>query len=346
LKQSLKSYNTFAVDSYTSNLSIIHQRPDIVKLLQEDGFNPDSSLFIGAGSNILLLDNAPEHVIAMRMQGIEYQQKLNGDIEVIVAAGVHWHHLVQDTLSKGINGLENLALIPGLTGAAPIQNIGAYGIEQCDRFLYLTAINMLTGDEKIFDKDECQFAYRDSFFKHGDGKHYLIISVCYLLTTNQSTSIDYKALNDAFSGQSAITSNMVFDKVCEIRRGKLPDPLELGNAGSFFKNPVVSAKKYSDLKKQFPDLIAYEQADNLWKLAAGWMIQKAGLKGYRSGNVGVHVEQALVLVNYSRHDTRGSEIVALARYVQDKVQQVFSVTLEPEVTIIGNHGVVDLWTDN
>ncbi|MCP3673137.1 MAG: UDP-N-acetylmuramate dehydrogenase, partial [Gammaproteobacteria bacterium] len=298
MKQSLLQYNTFGVDSYTSKLSVINQRSDIYELINDKSFDPDNFLFIGAGSNLLLLDDVPDHVIAMRLSGIEYQKQSNGDVNVTVAAGVNWHELVQDTLEHGYSGLENLALIPGLVGAAPIQNIGAYGVEQCDKFISLTAINMKTGEEKTFYKNDCQFGYRDSVFKHAVGKYYLITSVSYLLNSKDDICIDYKVLSDAFIEETNVTAKMVFEKVCEIRSSKLPDPVKLGNAGSFFKNPVVSNDKYTQIKAQFPDLIAYSQPDNKWKLAAGWMIQKAELKGYRKDNVGVHVDQALVLVNY------------------------------------------------
>jgi len=349
LKQSLLQYNTFGVDSYTSKLSVINQRSDIDKLINDKFFDPDNFLFIGAGSNLLLLDDVPDHVIAMRLSGIEYHQQSHGDVKVIAAAGVNWHDLVRDTLAKGYSGLENLALIPGLVGAAPIQNIGAYGVEQCDMFISLTAINMITGEEKIFYKNDCQFGYRDSVFKHTENKYFLITSVSYLLNSKDNVCIDYKALSDAFVEGTNITAKMVFEKVCEIRSSMLPDPVQLGNAGSFFKNPVVSNDKYIQLKIKFPDLIAYAQPDNEWKLAAGWMIQKAGLKGYRKDNVGVHADQALVLVNYpssSEQITVGTDIVALARYVQDTVKRLFSVILVPEVTIVGASGVRDLWNSN
>lgn len=349
MKKSLLQYNTFGVDSYTSKLSVINQRSDIDALIHDKAFDPENFLFIGAGSNLLLLDEVPEHVIAMRLSGIEYQQQSNGDVKVTAAAGVNWHDLVQDTLSNGYSGLENLALIPGLVGAAPIQNIGAYGVEQCDKFISLTAINMKTGEEKIFYKSDCQFGYRDSVFKQTEDKCFLITSVSYLLDSKDKVCIDYKALNDAFIEHTNITALMVFEKVCKIRASKLPDPKKLGNAGSFFKNPIVSNDQYIQLKAKFPDLIAYSQPGNEWKLAAGWMIQKSGLKGYRKDNVGVHVDQALVLVNYhssSEQVTVGSDIVELARYVQDTVTKLFSVTLEPEVTIVGSSGVTGLWDSN
>jgi len=346
LNQSLRHYNTFAVDSYTKNLQIIRDRADIKSLLQNN-IDTANYLLLGAGSNLLLLDSAPDLVIAMRMEGISYAENNNGQVTVTAGAGVSWHHLVEDSLLKGFSGLENLALIPGLVGAAPIQNIGAYGVEQADHFISLQATDLQTGKERKFHKDECQFGYRDSFLKHGDGKQYLVTSVSLLLRSQPSVNLDYKALKEAFSGETAIDSKMVFQKVCEIRKRKLPDPARLGNAGSFFKNPVVSTEKYQQLKQQFPDLIAYPQGDNLqpsnqrkvnnWKLAAGWMIDKAGLRGYRKGNVGVHVDQALVLVNFG--GASGSDIVSLARYVQLKVEEIFAVKLEPEVTIIGKTGV-------
>jgi len=350
LNQSLLHYNTFAIESTTKKLIEIRQRSDIQNLLQSNSFDATEYLLLGAGSNLLLLDSAPELVVAMRMEGITYKEENNGQIIVSAGAGVSWHQLVKDSLSKGYSGLENLALIPGLVGAAPIQNIGAYGVELADRFISLTATDLLTGKEYEFHKDECQFGYRDSFFKHGEGQHYLITSVSLSLTTKPVINLDYRALRNTFSGEKTIDARMVFNKICEIRKSKLPDPAQLGNAGSFFKNPLLSDEKYQKLKQQFPDLIAYPQSDRLlrnsqqtnnnWKLAAGWMIEKAGLKGYRTGNVGVHVDQALVLVNFG--GASGNDIVNLARFVQQKVEQMFSVKLEPEVTIIGKTGVTTL----
>jgi len=350
LNQSLLHYNTFAVESFTKNLLAIKQDSDIQSLLQHHNFDAMNYLLLGAGSNLLLLDTVPEMVVAMRMVSISYKEESNGQVTVNAGAGVSWHDLVKDSLSKGFNGLENLALIPGLVGAAPIQNIGAYGVELADRFISLKATDLLTGKEREFLKDECQFDYRDSFFKHGEGQHYLITSVSLSLTTKPVINLDYRALKNAFSGETTVDARMVFNKVCEIRKSKLPDPAQLGNAGSFFKNPLVSDEKYQRLKQQFPDLIAYPQGDKLlpnsqqtnnnWKLAAGWMIDKAGLKGYRTGNVGVHVDQALVLVNFG--GASGHDIVNLARFVQQKVEQMFSVKLEPEVTIIGKTGVTTL----
>ena len=340
MKQSLRQSNTFGVDSYTSNLVVINQTSDIQKLIQQDLFEPDNFLFLGGGSNLLLLDDVADLVIAMRMEGIDYQTKADDVIIATIEAGVNWHQLVKDSLSKGFYGLENLALIPGSVGAAPIQNIGAYGVEICERFISLTAINLCTAEEKIFSKDECQFSYRDSLFKHDDGKYYLITSVQLALSTRPSICIDYKALKDSFADQNSVTAEMVFDEVCRIRNKNLPDPEVLGNAGSFFKNPIVDGIIYHELKQQFPDLIAYPQSDKQWKLAAGWMIDRAGLKGYRIGNVGVHTEQALVLVNYG--GATGSEVANLGRYVQHKIQQLFSITLDVEVTIVGSTGVIDL----
>ncbi len=350
LNQSLLHYNTFAVECYTDNLMIIRRTSDIQNLLQNNNLNTTNYLLLGAGSNLLLLDTAPELVIAMRLEGISYTKKSNDKVVVTAAAGVSWHHLVKDSLSKGFNGLENLALIPGLVGAAPIQNIGAYGIELADRFISLKATDLLTGEEREFQKEECQFSYRDSFFKHGDGKQYLVTSISLLLTSKPSINLDYEALRETFSGETTIDAKMVFNKVCEIRKNKLPDPQRLGNAGSFFKNPLVSAEKYQQLKQQFPDLMAYpqdvnslqssQQTNNNWKLAAGWMIDKAGLKGYRTNNVGVHVDQALVLVNFG--GASGNDIVNLAQFVQQKVEEMFTIKLDTEVTIIGKAGEIAL----
>ncbi len=340
MSQSLKAYNTFAVESSSSNIFIINQQTDIQKLLQHDLSNPEHFLLIGAGSNLLLLEAAPDLVIAMRMENIAYSTPKHGNLIVTAEAGVSWHHLVQDSLDKGFYGLENLALIPGLVGAAPIQNIGAYGVELADRFIALKAVNLLTGKERVFTKAECRFGYRDSFFKTSDGQSYLIVEVSLSLSTEPMANLDYKALQEAFSGQETVDAMMIFEKVCEMRNNKLPDPAKLGNAGSFFKNPVVHQQQYLELKQQFPDLIAYQQIEGNWKLAAGWIIEKTGLKGYRTGAVGVHINQALVLVNYG--GANGLEIVHLAQYVQQRVEEKFSIRLEPEVTIIGARGVINI----
>jgi UDP-N-acetylmuramate dehydrogenase len=195
LKQSLKTYNTFHVESYTSKLKIIESEKDIEYLLSSGSFDPSVFLFLGAGSNILFLKDAPELVIAMRMQCTSYKVDDDNKVIVTVAAGVNWHNLVKDSLTKGYYGLENLALIPGLVGAAPIQNIGAYGVEICDHFLSLVAIDLTNGKKRTFTKKECEFGYRDSFFKHQDGKNYLVISVQLQLSTVPSVKIGYSALN-------------------------------------------------------------------------------------------------------------------------------------------------------
>lgn len=339
MKYSLKKYNTFAVESSAPKLLVIHQLSDIQNIVNDDVFDPDNFLFIGAGSNLLLLDSVPNLTIAMRMKGIEYTK---GEDSVVanVAAGVDWHQLVKDSLSKGYYGLENLALIPGLVGAAPIQNIGAYGVELRESFISLSAINMLTGEEKIFYKDDCHFGYRDSYFKTDEGRFYLVTSVKLRLTTAPKVHLEYQALKDALSGYGDITPQMVFTKVCEIRKNKLPDPELLGNAGSFFKNPIIESTQLEALKQKYPDIVAYPQSNNNWKVAAGWLIDKAGLKGYRQGDAAVHTEQALVLVNYGK--ATGDDIAKLAIHVQQVVEQQYSILLEPEVSILGPSGVVSL----
>jgi UDP-N-acetylmuramate dehydrogenase len=340
LQQSLKSYNTFQVESYTSKLKLIESAADIENLISSGTFDLSRFLFLGAGSNILFLKDAPSLVIAMRIQGTSYHVEDDNKVIATVAAGVNWHNLVKDSLSKGFYGLENLALIPGLVGAAPIQNIGAYGVELCDCFLSLDAIDMTNGKKRTFTKEECQFGYRDSFFKHKDGKRYLVISVQLQLSTVPRVNVEYRALNNAFINAEIITPKMVFKEVCKIRESKLPDPKVLGNAGSFFKNPVVNEEKYQRIKNKYPDLIAYPQHNSTWKLAAGWMIDKAGLKGYRQGDVGVHKAQALVLVNYA--ESNGEDIAKLALYVQRTIEEQFFETLEPEVTILNSSGIVSL----
>ncbi len=340
MSHTLEKLNTFNVQSHTAKLYVIKQSSDIAHLLKCESLKSNQFLLLGAGSNLLLLDKVPDVVVHMQMGGINFRTVANNKVIATVGAGISWHSLVERSLAEGYSGLENLALIPGLVGAAPIQNIGAYGVEICERFISLTAVDLRNGKESIFSKDECHFGYRDSFFKHDVGQYFLVTSVQLELSTEPKLELKYKALSEALANSENITPQMVFDKVCEIRGNNLPDPKVLGNAGSFFKNPIVDSEQHTRLRNQFPDLISYPQTNGTWKLAAGWMIDKAGLKGHRSGKVGVHDKQALVLVNYG--GATGEDLIRLAQYVQSKVKIMFSIMLEPEVTIIGAAGMLRL----
>jgi len=340
LSCSLKKFNTFNLKSHTDKLYAINQISDIEKLINHEDLTCQPFLIIGAGSNLVLLDKAPAIVIKMQLGGITFRKFENNKVIATVGAGVQWHQVVEKSLQEGFYGLENLALIPGLVGAAPIQNIGAYGVEICERFISLTAIDLRSGEEKRFLKQDCNFAYRDSYFKHQEGRYFLVTSVQLQLSSTPNIEIKYKALAELYESAENVTPQDIFNTVCSIRRSKLPDPKVLGNAGSFFKNPIIGDAQKVKLQEQYPDLVTYPLMNGNWKVAAGWMIDKVGLKGFTNGQVGVHKNQALVLVNYG--DATGTEVLELAKTIQRKCLDIFSIKLETEVSIIGEFGSVTL----
>jgi UDP-N-acetylmuramate dehydrogenase len=255
-----------------------------------------------------------------------------------VEAGETWHEFIEFTLEHGMFGLENMALIPGTVGAAPIQNIGAYGVELCDMCDWVEYLDLPTGELVRIRAEECQFAYRESIFKDKLRNLAVITSVGFRLAKHWQPRLTYGPLQSFDS--ATVSARDIFDRVCQVRSTNLPDPAVLGNAGSFFKNPIVSAACYLDLAQQFPTIVGYAQADATVKLAAGWLIEQAGLKGFVLGNVGVHDKQALVLVN--RGGATGRDICRLALHVIERVQDKFGVALEAEPRIIGASGEGDL----
>lgn len=334
---SLASKNTFGIDCNTQELIQISELQQLINIAET---HEREALFIlGGGSNILFVDAAPESVLHMCNRGINYQDD-GTDVLLTAMSGEVWHQLVIDSLEQGFSGLENLALIPGLVGAAPIQNIGAYGVELEQRFVSLRAVNIVTGQLKTFTKSECQFGYRDSFFKTPEGRNYCIWDVTLRLDKIFRPSISHQGLAHLQDESDSLSAKQVFNEVVKIRQSKLPDPAELGNAGSFFKNPVISNEQYQTLKSEYPDIVAYSMANNLWKIPAAWLIDRAGLKGYRDGAVGTHVKQALVIVNYG--GGTGHELIELAQHIQREVQARFNITLQPEVNIVNQNGLLTL----
>ncbi|WP_299592885.1 UDP-N-acetylmuramate dehydrogenase [uncultured Microbulbifer sp.] len=295
---------------------------------------------LGGGSNIVLTDDFPGLALHLGMRGLEFEtlaagagsdKSTDSGVRIRAAAGENWHQLVMRSVELGYGGLENLALIPGNIGAAPIQNIGAYGVELKDSFEQLTALEIESGELVTFTAEQCQFGYRDSIFKGPAKDRFLICEVVLRLSSIWQPHVSYPALQQHFSehGQSpdALTPAIVADAVIDIRNSKLPNPVEIPNTGSFFKNPVVDEQLYTSLKAAHPELVAFEAVDG-WKLAAGWLIDQAGWRGFRKNGVGVHDRQALVLVNPGHRC--GSEVVNLAREIASDVQHKFGVTLEPE----------------
>ncbi|MET3134322.1 UDP-N-acetylmuramate dehydrogenase [Oxalobacteraceae bacterium GrIS 1.11] len=291
-------------------------------------------LLLGGGSNIVLSGDFKGLVLHMAMRGMTLAGDHAGSTIVRAAAGESWHHFVQWTLAQGLGGLENLALIPGTVGAAPIQNIGAYGVEIKDYFHSLTVFDSASGATFTMDKDACRFGYRDSIFKHADGQGLVIVDVSFALPAQWRPNLRYAELAQAIAGQGWTTpsARQIADTVMAIRRRKLPDPALIGNAGSFFKNPVVSHAQCLALLERYPDLVHHCQPDGSEKLAAGWLIDQCGWKGRNLGPAGVYPKQALVLVNNG--GASGEDILRLAQAVQRDVEARYGVLLTPEPVFV------------
>lgn len=331
---SLKSLNTFHIACMAKQFIQLNQLENLRTLISTAKLQKSKILILGGGSNILFTKDFEGLVLHPHFMGVDVLADNDNDVKVRIGAGEIWEDFVEYTVSKAWMGIENLANIPGLIGAAPMQNIGAYGVELKDVFDHLRAVNLETGELLEFSKEQCEFGYRTSVFKtHLKGK-FMIYDVCLKLKKQASLNIHYQALKDYFHKLPGceINQEAVFNAVVDIRNSKLPDPEVIGNAGSFFKNPVVSEMQFVELKIEFSDIVGYPHSDGNVKLAAGWLIDKAGLKGYRKGAVGVHEKQALVLVNYG--DASGQEVYDLSEEVKQSVENIFSVNLEREVNIV------------
>jgi UDP-N-acetylmuramate dehydrogenase len=330
---SLRPLNTFGVEARAAFLAHIRCADDLHALLAEPAVQGLPHLVLGGGSNLLLTCDFPGLVLKIDVPGI---REIGDDGEawlVEVGSGEPWHDSVASLIAGGRPGLENLALIPGLMGAAPIQNIGAYGLELAERFHALQAWDPAVRAPVTLRLAECNFGYRDSVFKHSHAGH-IVLSVTLRLPRRWEPVLGYAELATELKARGVASPGPqeVFDAVVAIRRRKLPDPLQIGNAGSFFKNPVVPRAKQVELIARFPSLVSYPMPGGRYKLAAGWLIEAAGMKGATRGRAGVYERQALVLVN--RGGASGGEILALAREVQDKVAEKFGVHLEPEPVIV------------
>ncbi|WP_296234303.1 UDP-N-acetylmuramate dehydrogenase [Pseudomonas sp. UBA4617] len=326
---SLKPYNTFGIDVKARYFSPAHDDQEVRQALSQAQQHGLPLLVIGGGSNLLLTKDIDAWVLHMASRG---RRVLSDDGERVVVeaeAGEPWHPFVQWTLAQGYCGLENLSLIPGTVGAAPMQNVGAYGVEIKDVFVGLTALDRETGALRDFGLAECAFGYRDSLFKRNPGR-WLILRVRFALSRTLHARLDYGPVRQRLAEQGVTepTALAISEAICSIRREKLPDPAELGNAGSFFKNPVVAAAQVERIRAQYPSVVAYPQADGQVKLAAGWLIEQAGWKGYREGDAGVHRLQSLVLVNHGQ--ASGAQMHGLARRIQADILERFGVELEME----------------
>jgi UDP-N-acetylmuramate dehydrogenase len=329
----LKSFNTFGMDVHARFFASFQSLDVLRHLLSLTSCREMPLLILGGGSNILFTADFQGVVLKNEIGGITVESEDEDHVYVRAGAGVSWHQLVMDTLNTGFHGLENLALIPGSVGAAPMQNIGAYGVELKDLFHSLEAIRISDGEKFHFTNEDCAFGYRDSIFKQAYKNQFIITSVLFRLYKKQHLKTHYGSIGAELADcpDSEINSMAVARAVMRIRQSKLPDPAILGNAGSFFKNPEIDLAQFEQLKNQFPDMVAYPSGTDKMKLAAGWLIEKAGWKGVRRGDAGCHDKQALVLVNHGL--AKGIDVFTLSEAIIDSVHAMFGVYLHREVNV-------------
>ena len=328
---SLKNYNSFGIEVKSRYFCQIKNNEQIQALLEWYDNTDIPLLLLGGGSNILFKQDYQGMTAVIASKGIDIIEEDEKYTYIKVAAGENWHQFVRWCVENNYAGLENLSLIPGTVGAAPMQNIGAYGVELADHLYQLEAIELCSGKIKNFTQQQCRFAYRDSFFKSIAFGQYLIQSIIIRSPKKPQWKIDYAGIKDALKGQE-INAKNISNSIIALRQSKLPDPAIIGNAGSFFKNPLLNKKKYQALKQQHPTLPSYPQANGLIKTSAAWLIDQCGWKGKRKGNAGVYQKHALVLINYG--NATGQEIIELANDIIKSVEDKFGIKLEAEPRII------------
>lgn len=330
--KSLKHHNTFGIDCKARYFVSVETVEELKKVLSE---KPSEALFLlGGGSNMLLTDDLDAVVIHLNLKGIEIIKTSDTEVIIKVMAGENWHDFVEYCIKNNFGGIENLSLIPGNVGTAPIQNIGAYGVELKDTFESCNTLEIETLKEKEFNKEECNFGYRNSIFKNELKGKFIITSVNFRLTkTDHKKNISYGDIQKILYDKNIKAPGIkdISEAIIRIRQSKLPDPKVLGNSGSFFKNPVVNSESFQEFRRNFPEAPFYELSPTEFKIPAGWLIEKAGFKGQRFGDAGVHKNQALVLVNYG--NASGKEIWQLAIVIQKKVMKMTGIFIEPEVNV-------------
>ena len=331
---SLKHLNSFSTGARASQLLVLESEHDLQTFIDRFQFDPERDLILGAGSNILFVNNVEGNVVLNRVTGRKIVADSDTEVLVEACGGENWHQLVLWSLEQGLSGIENLSLIPGLAGAAPMQNIGAYGVELSDVLDSLQALDLKTGEYCEFDRENCQFAYRDSRFKSADAGRYLITRIRLSLQRRFKPKLAYTGLGEELQsmGIERATAKQVSDAVIRIRQRKLPDPQVTGNAGSFFKNPVVDRVAADLLLKDFAGLPVYAMNNDKAKLSAAWMIEQCGWKGHRAGDAGVSDQHALVLVNHG--NASGRQLLELANTIGESVKNRFGIELKPEPKII------------
>jgi UDP-N-acetylmuramate dehydrogenase len=330
----LKPFNTFGIEATAKYFIEVSSIDQLQEILQSPDYQSTERLILGGGSNMLLTKDFDGLVIKIAIKGFEVVNENEDNIWIKAGAGLVWHDLVMQCVNQNYAGMENLSLIPGTVGAAPMQNIGAYGIEIKEVFEELQALEIATGEIKNFDKAMCNFGYRESIFKHEAKGKYIILNVTFKLSKKPTFHVEYGAIKDTLVEMGVIEMSIkaISDAVIQIRQSKLPNPAEIGNAGSFFKNPEILKSQFEALKAQFPTIPSYPVSETTTKVPAGWLIEQAGWKGQRFGNVGVHAKQALVLVNYG--GGKGEEIKDLSQKIQASVKEKFGIQLSAEVNFI------------
>lgn len=334
--QSLTSFHTFHLPVSAAAIVPVSSAAQLHAAWQQAQANNQPVLLVGQGSNLLFLEDFSGVVLINQLKGIAHHEDENFHY-LHVQGGENWHELVCWTLSHKIGGLENLALIPGCVGSAPIQNIGAYGVEfeqVCD---FVEGLDLRSGEPFRLSAAQCEFGYRESIFKHRYKDHYAITAVGLKLAKNWQPVLSYGSL--AAFDPAKVSPQQIFAEVCAVRSAKLPDPAVFGNAGSFFKNPVITGAKFAELQTAYPQMPHYPQADGSVKIPAGWLIDQCQLKGFQIGGAAVHTQQALVLIN--KGNATGKEVAALAKAVRTKVRETFGIDIHPEVRFIGAQGEVD-----
>ena len=331
----LRPYNSFGFDAIAKYFVEINTIDDLQTLIQSGVLQKHKTLILSGGNNILFQNDVFDGlVVYINTKGIEILREDGNEVVVRAQAGEDWPDFVRFCVGKGWHGLENLAHIPGKVGAAPVQNIGAYGMELKDSFLQCKALDLTTGETKVFAKEDCRFGYRESIFKHELRGRYVITSVDFLLKKNAALNLEYGNIK-AYLEQNGIGSpslQQLHDAICAIRDAKLPDMKQIGSAGSFFKNPVISIEQFETLQQQYPSIPYYPDTEGMVKVPAGWLIEQAGWKGWRNEHVGVYNKQALVLVHYG--GGKGQDIVELAHKIQDSVEKKFGIRISPEVNFV------------
>ena len=330
---SLKKFNTFGIEAKAKLFVAIQSEDELIAVLKK--YPTEIKFILGGGSNMLLTQDIDALVIHIDIKGKKIIKENDDFVWVEAKAGENWHEFVLWAINQNFGGIENMSLIPGNVGTTPIQNIGAYGTEIKDTFESCHAIQINNQENKTFQKEECNFGYRESIFKQEAKNKYIITSVVFKLTkNNHKINTSYGDILKELEEQNCTNPELkdVSNAIIAIRKRKLPDPKELGNSGSFFKNPIISKSEFESIHSKHPEMPFYEISNNQVKVPAGWLIEQAGFKGKRFGDAGIHINQALVLVNYG--NATGQEIVDVSKNIQQTIKKIYNIDIEAEVNII------------